>query len=97
MKPVYTEYSRHCLRFYCRNPFPNFTDTVSELNWKACDMAFKEFDDNETGLLTQVYQSKDHITDTVYELSNKYDLPQTTIWKWVGMLERKVAQERGLA
>lgn len=96
MKPFYTEYVTHCLRFYCRHTNPKFRSTIDRNNWIACDNAFKHFDSRNREWLIEIYRERDTLPDNVYQLSQREGIPQDRIWKIVYELERKVAENRGL-
>lgn len=95
-RTFYTEYVRHCLRFYARNPFVEFPTTTDKRNWEACQTAFNSFSDDEKELLMYVYESRNTLADNVYELSKTKGIDQERIWELIGMLEREVAKKRGL-
>lgn len=96
-RPFYSEYVRHCLRFYTRNlKASRFKSDVDKRNWLACDSAFKAYSERDRNLLTLVYGNFDTLADNVYEVSKKYDINQVIIWDLIKDIERKIAKKRGL-
>lgn len=96
MKTFYSEYVRHCMRFYARHPQPKFRTEVDKLNWYACDNAIKGFSEKEQAILLTVYHLGDTIADNIYRISVECKLNQDVIWTLLDSLERKVAKKRGL-
>lgn len=97
IKPCYTEYVRHAMRFYARYPNnTHFKNRVDELNWKACHRAIGGFSNRDKDILVYVYGEFDTTSDNVYAMANKYHIHQNTIWDMMKDLERKIAIERGL-
>lgn len=96
-KPFYTEYVRHCMRFYARNTDkPRFKTEVDEDNWYACHRAIERCSDRDRGILIRVYGMYDTIADNVYEVAKLYNLDQNIIWDLIKDFERIVAKKRGL-
>ena len=96
-KPFYSEYVRHCMRFYSRNvEEPRFNTSVDESNWHACHKAIGRYSDDEKKILLAVYSMYDTIADNVYELANLYHVDQNVIWDLIKGFERSVAKKRGL-
>lgn len=96
-RPFYSEYARHCLRFYTRNlTTSTFNTTVDEDNWYACRRAIARFTEDEKNIIVRVYALYDTIPDNVYEVSNLYQIDQNIIWDLLKRVERTVAKERGL-
>ena len=95
-KPYYTDYVRHALRFYTRNPNPTFHTEVDKNNWYACHNAFKPYSDKDKEILISVYSGYDTLADEVYGAAKKYQINQNLIWDLMKDFERKVAKRRGL-
>ena len=95
-REVYSEYVRHCLRFYARYKKPKFDSYADMLNWRACDYALKSFSDSERDNLLYIYREGDTVPDNIYQLAKSRGVSQDGIWKLVNDLERKVAKQRGL-
>lgn len=96
-RPFYSEYIRHCLRFYTRNPqMVNFKSDADKLNWLACDSIVASCSDRDRDILIRVYGSFDTLADNVYETAKKYDINQNIIWDLMKEIERKIAKRRGL-
>lgn len=96
-RPFYSEYVRHCMRFYARNTDrPRFNSEVDEKNWCACDRAMLNFNERDTRILLRVYGWYDTLADNVYEVAKADHLDQGIIWDIIKDFERIVARERGL-
>ena len=96
-RPFYTEYVRHCLRFYARNINKLIFNTeVDRNNWFACQRALWQFSDKDKDIILRVYGMRDTLADNVYEVSQIYLIDQNIIWDMLKSLERIVAKERGL-
>lgn len=96
-RPFYSEYVRHCMRFYSRNTAkPQFKTEVDKNNWYACHRAMERFADVDREMLTKVYALYDTIADNVYEVAQAYGIDQNLIWNLIKELERSVAKKRGL-
>ena len=96
-KPFYSDYVRHCLRFYSRNlQQPRFKSEVDRNNWFACANIIIGYSDRDRDILTTVYGSFDTLSDNVYEVAKKYSMNQAIIWDMMKDVERKIARKRGL-
>lgn len=96
-RPFYSEYVRHCMRFYARNTEkPRFNTEVDKNNWYACHRALDNYSEQTYIILTQVYGMHDTIADNVYWVAKTYNLDQKVIWDTMKDFERSVAKKRGL-
>lgn len=96
-RPFYSEYVRHCMRFYARNTIkPRFNTEVDKNNWYACQKAMDRYTDRDRDILIKVYALYDTIADNVYEVAVAYAIDQNDIWNLIKDLERSVARKRGL-
>ena len=96
-RPYYSEYVRHALRFYTRNPIPlYFKGDADKANWYACAAVIKKYPDRDRNILMMVYGDRDTLSDNVYNAAKKYDVHQNSIWDMMKEFERKVAKMRGL-
>lgn len=96
-RPFYSDYARHCLRFYSRNTdATRFNTEVDEKNWRACHRATDSFSDREREIVLRVYSAYDTIADNVYEVAKAFNLDQNIIWDLLKKVERVVAKKRGL-
>lgn len=96
-KPFYSEYVRHCMRFYSRNlNKPQFNTEVDKNNWYACHRAIERCSDRDREILLRVYGLYDTLADNVYEVAKLYDIDQNIIWDKLKEFERIVAKKRGL-
>ena len=96
-RPFYSEYVRHCARFYARNTEkPRFNTEVDKNNWYACHRAIEQYSERDHIILVQVYGMRDTIADNVYWVAQTYNLDQKVIWDMLKEFERSVARKRGL-
>ena len=96
-RAFYSEYVRHCMRFYARNTEkPRFNTEVDKNNWYACHKAIEIYDERSKGILILVYSMRDTIADNVYAVAKTYQIDQTFIWDLIKDFERTVARKRGL-
>ena len=96
-KPYYTEYVRHCLRFYSRNPtIARFNSLVDKENWYACHRVIENYSDRDTFIILRVYSGYDTIADNVYDVARLHNIDQNIIWDMIKDLERTIAKKRGL-
>lgn len=95
-RTFYSDYVRHCMRFYVKYPEPVFYNDVGRHNWKACEKALKGFSEQEKRVLTEVYICGDTLVDNVFQVSEKQGVEPDIVWRIMHKLERKIAKERGL-
>ena len=96
-KQCYTEYAKHCMRFYSRyTSVSSFKNKVDKANWYACHNVLKSYSERDKDILVYVYGAFDTVADNVYTIANKYHIHQNIIWDMMKEFERKVAIERGL-
>lgn len=96
-KHYYSEYVRHCMRFYSRNiNNPRFNTDVDKNNWYACHRAIERFSERDKDVLLRVYSLRDTMADNIFETAKLYNMDQTVIWDMVKDFERSVAKKRGL-
>lgn len=96
-RPCYTEYVRHCLRFYSRNlGLTRFRSDIDRQNWTACSDVIESYGDRDRDIIVMVYGEYDTLADNVYNVSKKLGINQYIIWDMMKDLERKIALKRGL-
>lgn len=96
-KHFYSEYVRHCMRFYSRNTNkPRFNTEVDKNNWYACYKAIDPYSERDKDILIRVYGMYDTLADNVYEVAKLYNIDQNIIWDMLKDFERIVARKRGL-
>ena len=96
-RPFYSEYVRHCMRYYARNTeHPRFKTKVDENNWFACHRAIARYSDQDKNILISVYSGFDTLAGNVYEVANLYSIEQNVIWDLMKDFENRVAKKRGL-
>jgi hypothetical protein len=96
MKTFYSEFARHCIRFYVRHPNPQFRNDTEKLNWCAGENAIGEFSEWEQEVLRAIFLEGDTLADNIYQFSESGGISQDRIWRLVNNLERKIANIRGL-
>lgn len=96
MKAFYSDYVRHCMRFYARHPHPKYRGDVDKENWIACDNALKGFSAEDRELILSIYRDGETIPDNIRCLCAKHNLQPDAVWKLLDDVERKVAKRRGL-
>lgn len=102
MKPYYSEFVRHCLRYYIKTldeghgGHPIFRSDADRENWSACHQVLKDYSEKDMEVLAYLYRAGDTIPDKIYELAKSKGVNQDTIWHLVNTVERKVAKRRGL-
>ena len=96
-RPFYSEYVKHCLRFYTRNlSQPHFKSEVDKSNWFACASVIKCYSDIDRDILVAVYSGYDTLADNVYEIAKRYNVNQNVVWDMMKEVERRIARKRGL-
>lgn len=96
-RPFYSEYVRHCMRYYSRNTNkPRFNSEVDKNNWYACHRAIEPYSDRDKDILIRVYGLYDTLADNVYEVAKAYSIDQNIIWDMIKDFEHSVARKRGL-
>lgn len=102
MKPHYSEFVRHCLRYYIKTldegkgGHPIFRSDAERENWSACYKVLKDCSENEMDTISRIYRPCDTIADNIYMLSKAKRISQDTLWSLISRVERSVAKERGL-
>ena len=102
MKPHYSEFVRHCLRYYVltldegKGDHPVFKSNAEKENWRACYTVLKDYSEGDMEIISHLYRPGDTVPDKIHQLSALKRIPQDTIWHLVSTTERKVAQKRGL-
>lgn len=92
-KFAYSDYVRHCLRFYVRHPHPTFVSDVDKLNWTAARDVVSELPEDQKTIVTELYMANEPM---VTMLSKKHKKSPNYIWKLINEVERKVAKRRDL-
>lgn len=96
-RAFYSEYARHCMRYYARNTNkPRFNTEVDEKNWYACHRAIERYSERDRDILIRVYALYDTLADNVYEVATVNQIDQNLIWDLIKDLERRIAKKRGL-
>lgn len=102
MKPYYSEYVRHCLRYYImtldegKGGHPIFRTEVDKANWSACYNVLKDYSDRDMEIIAYIYRPGDTIADKIYLLAKSKGVHQDTFWSLINNTERKIAKKRGL-
>ena len=102
MKPYYSEFVRHCLRFYIKTwdeapgCIPVFKTNADKANWSACYYVLKDYSQNDLDTIAEIYRPGDTIADKIYQMAKVRNVHQDTIWGLINATERKIAKKRGL-
>ena len=102
MKPYYSEYVRHCLRYYIKTwdeapgCVPVFKSDVDKANWCACYYVLKDYSQSNLDTVAEIYRPGDTIADKIYQMAKDRGVHQDTIWGLINATERKIAKKRGL-
>ena len=102
LKPYYSEFVRHCLRYYVRTQdeakgcLPRFRNDAERENWKACHLVLEHYSERDVENISQLYRAGDTLADKIYMLAKAKQIHQDTLWHLVSDTEKKVAQKRGL-
>lgn len=102
MKPYYSEYVAHCLRYYIKTQddghggHPIFKSEADKANWSACYSVLKNYSEDDMEMIAHIYRPGDTIADKIYTLAKAKGIPQDTIWNLINNVERRVAKRRGL-
>lgn len=102
MKPYYSEFVRHCLRYYVKTMddghggHPIFKSEADKANWSACHNVLKGYSESDMDLICQIYRPGDTIADTIYLLAKTKCMSQDRFWSLINATERKIAKKRGL-
>ena len=102
MKPYYSEYVRHCLRYYIKTldegkgGHPIFKSEADKANWSACYYVLKDYSDRDMDIIAEIYRPGDTIADKIYQMAKNMRVHQDTIWGLINNTERKIAKKRGL-
>ena len=102
MKPYYSEYVRHCLRFYImtldegKGGHPIFKSEVDKANWSACYHVLKDYSEDNMDVIAEIYRPGDTISDKIYQMAKNKRVHQDTLWGLINATERKIAKKRGL-
>lgn len=96
-RTFYSEYVRHCMRYYSRNTNkPQFKTEVDKNNWYACHKALERYSDKFQDIILHVYVMNDTLADNVYEVAKLHNVDQKVVWDTLKEFERLVARKRGL-
>ena len=102
MKPYYSEYVRHCLRYYIMTQdegmggHPVFKSDADRENWSACYHVLKHYTPENMDIISYIYRPGDTIPDKIYLLAKSKGVSQDRVWGLINITERKIATKRGL-
>ena len=102
MKFYYSEYVRHCLRYYVKTldegkgGHPIFKNDVDKANWVACQEVLKNYSLDDIETISYLYRPGDTIADKIYLLSKEKRVSQSVYWSLISNVERRIAEKRGL-
>ena len=69
-KAFYSEYVKHCLRFYARHADPVFRNDIDRYNWNACESALR------------LYSGKEECSWKCIEAQTLYPITSTGFRRW---------------
>lgn len=100
MKPYYSDFIRHCLRFYIKTwdggTYPEFRSETDKANWTACHEVLKKYSEADMNLIVNLYGPGDTLADKIYALSEANKIPQDHYWNMLRAVERNIAKARGI-
>ena len=102
MKPFYSDFVRHCLRYYVKtldeghDGRPIFNGEADKANWSACFRVLKEYSQDDIDIISEIYRQRGNIDDSVYLVARAKRVPPGAIWNLINATERKIAKKRGL-
>ena len=100
MKKHYSDYVRHCLRFYISTlevgTVPKFKTAAEKANWMSCHEVVPNLEPRDLEFVKELYSQGDTIPDKIYGLTREHKIPQTYFWNLMDDLEYKIAQKRGM-
>ena len=102
MRTYYTEFTRHCLRYYIKTldegkgGCPRFRSDAERENWQACHLVLKDYPTDKLETIAYLYRPGDTIADKIYALAREKGVHQGTLWNLVGTVEQAIARKRGL-
>lgn len=105
MRPYYTDYVRHALRFYVKHfkeSTPServpqsFKSEADKSNWLACHKVLKALPENERRVLARLYGTPENFVSRVYETCRTEGGTPEELWDRIRRIERKIARRRGL-
>lgn len=97
MKPFYSDYVRHCLRFYARyhDPIPVFRSNIDLENWEACETVLDKHLDYKQ-LVFDIFCEKGSVMNAVTKIATELNCTESSIWNILFDIEKDIAIERGL-
>ena len=96
MKRFYSDYVRHCIRFYIKYPNCIHMDSTNIDNWTACDKAFSAFSENDKSLFRDIYTDGKNTEYIMLKYSKDNGIALEDLQKKCSTLERMIARIRGL-
>ena len=94
-KKFYSDFVKHCVRYYLKYPTPHHTSEADRLNWQACKASLEQMSADDVEMITEVFSDFD-IEKSIYHVSAKYRIRVDNVWKTVAKFEKTLAIERGL-
>lgn len=96
-KAYYTDYVRHCLRFYSRYPqLSEFENEIDELNWKAVERVVSRLEVGQREMIIAIYTGRDTFADEIYNAAQLFGVEQNELWVLTRKVEQQIANERSL-
>ena len=105
MKPYYSDYTKHMMRFYAKTAKEEntlhpvggtFRSDIDKANWKICSSALKKYPDKKISVIMDAYTHNDSMSESIVEVAKIYNMHKEVIWDWISKLEHDLAKRRGL-
>lgn len=97
MRKYYSEFVKHCARFYFSAPaMPNsLSDRVNYNNYVSVSNVLAKYEKDAQNIIRQAYTT-DYITKTVENIAKQRSCTSESVWYIIQKFEKDVAIERGL-
>ena len=96
-KLFYTDYVRHCLRFYISHrQMTEFKTPADEANWKAVDGVFKALPAEQQKIVEDIYSCKDNFALAVSVTAIKHGKSEDEVRIITRQVEKQIATARSL-
>lgn len=96
MSFYYSEFAKHCIRFYISYPKPHFETAAEGEDWIACRESINSLPDSDKELIINVYRNGDPSSDSVNQAARMRGMKPGAVWRMIKDFERMVAKQRGL-
>ncbi len=94
-KRYYSDFSKYCMKQFCKAEDVPYED-IKRQNYIACAKALRGLPKDVADMMVELYSAKGNFTEKLREISKTYSVSIEHLWKWISILERSIARERGL-